>query len=85
MAGVALPAGGMSAEDAALDALNTKFAERVCEDGAFFMTRTDVRGRTDLRACFLHYVNSEREVPDLLAAIRRAAEPPNEDEHRPAR
>lgn len=60
-------------DDESLDALNQEIADRVCDEGNFFLTTTNVRGRTTLRVCFLHYANSQGDVKDLLTTLHRAA------------
>jgi glutamate/tyrosine decarboxylase-like PLP-dependent enzyme len=60
-------------DDESLDTLNQELADRVCDEGNFFLTTTNVRGRTTLRVCFLHYANSQGDVKDFLATLQRAA------------
>lgn len=57
-------------EDAALDALNERIAEAISESGEAHLPTTRVRGKTSLRACFLHYENDESDVEHLMGLVR---------------
>ncbi len=63
------PAGGLG--DAALDALNARISEAVSASGEAHLPTSRVRGRTSLRACFLHYENDEGDVDHLVDLVRR--------------
>jgi hypothetical protein len=43
----------------------------VSESGEAHMPTTRVRGKTSLRACFLHYENDESDVEHLVQLIGR--------------
>ena len=58
-------------DDAALDALNDKISRAVSQSGEAHMPTTRVRGKTSLRACFLHYENDEGDVEHLLNLVSR--------------
>jgi glutamate/tyrosine decarboxylase-like PLP-dependent enzyme len=64
------PAGG-GLDEAALDALNARISAAVSEGGEAHLPTTRVRGRTSLRACFLHYDNDEGDVDHLVGLVRR--------------
>jgi aromatic-L-amino-acid decarboxylase len=58
-------------DDAALDALNERISRAVSESGEAHLPTTRVRGRTSLRACFLHYENDEGDVDHLVRLVDR--------------
>ena len=58
-------------DDAALDALNTRISEAVSESGEAHLPNSRVRGKTSLRACFLHYENDEGDVDHLVRLVKR--------------
>ncbi len=62
---------GRALDDAALDALNEKISEAVSESGEAHLPTTRVRGKTSLRACFLHYENDEGDVEHLVQLVGR--------------
>ena len=62
---------GKKLDDAALDALNDRISKAVSESGEAHMPTTRVRGRTSLRACFLHYENDEGDVEHLVQLVSR--------------
>lgn len=64
------PAGG-KLDEAALDALNDRISKAVSASGEAHLPTTRVRGRTSLRACFLHYENDEGDVEHLLELVGR--------------
>ena len=64
------PAGGLL-DDAALDALNARISRAVSASGEAHLPTSRVRGRTSLRACFLHYENDESDVEHLVALVQR--------------
>ena len=64
------PAGG-KLDDTALDALNETISSAISESGEAHLPTTRVRGRTSLRACFLHYENDESDVDHLVGLVRR--------------
>jgi glutamate/tyrosine decarboxylase-like PLP-dependent enzyme len=64
------PAGG-TLDDAALDALNEKVSAAISESGEAHLPTSRVRGRTSLRACFLHYENDDSDVDHLVALVNR--------------
>jgi selenocysteine lyase/cysteine desulfurase len=43
----------------------------VSEGGEAHLPTSRVRGRTSLRACFLHYENDESDVDHLVALVKR--------------
>lgn len=55
----------------ALDALNARISQAVSESGEAHLPTSRVRGKTSLRACFLHYDNDEGDVDHLVALVRR--------------
>jgi glutamate/tyrosine decarboxylase-like PLP-dependent enzyme len=57
--------------DAALDDLNERISEAISASGEAHMPTTRIKGRTSLRACFLHYENDESDVEHLIALVRR--------------
>lgn len=58
-------------DDAALDALNVRISEAVSESGEAHLPNSRVRGKTSLRACFLHYENDEDDVDHLIGLVKR--------------
>jgi glutamate/tyrosine decarboxylase-like PLP-dependent enzyme len=58
-------------DDAGLDALNARISAAVSEGGEAHLPTSRVRGRTSLRACFLHYENDESDVDHLVALVKR--------------
>ena len=62
---------GRKLDDAALDALNARISKAVSESGEAHMPTTRVRGKTSLRACFLHYENDEGDVEHLVQLVSR--------------
>ena len=64
------PAGG-NPGDAALDLLNERVSAAISESGEAHLPTSRVRGRTSLRACFLHYENDESDVDHLVALVNR--------------
>jgi glutamate/tyrosine decarboxylase-like PLP-dependent enzyme len=62
---------GRALDDAALDALNEKVSEAISVSGEAHLPTTRVRGRTSLRACFLHYENNEGDVEHLVQLVSR--------------
>jgi len=62
---------GRKFDDAALDALNDRISKAVSESGEAHMPTTRVRGKTSLRACFLHYENDEGDVEHLVQLVSR--------------
>lgn len=58
-------------DDAALDALNRHISDAVAASGEAHMPTTKVRGRTALRACVLHYANTEEDMDHLVDLVRR--------------
>jgi glutamate/tyrosine decarboxylase-like PLP-dependent enzyme len=58
-------------DDAALDALNERISQAVSASGEAHLPTTRVRGRTSLRACFLHYENDEGDVEHLVKLVNR--------------
>jgi aromatic-L-amino-acid/L-tryptophan decarboxylase len=58
-------------DDAALDALNERISKAVSASGEAHMPTTRVRGKTSLRACFLHYENDEGDVEHLVNLVSR--------------
>jgi aromatic-L-amino-acid decarboxylase len=62
---------GHDLDAAALDTLNDRIAEAVSESGEAHLPTTRVRGKTALRACFLHYENDEGDVEHLVELVRR--------------
>lgn len=62
---------GAKLDDAALDALNERISKAVSESGEAHMPTTRVRGKTSLRACFLHYENDEGDVEHLVQLVSR--------------
>jgi glutamate/tyrosine decarboxylase-like PLP-dependent enzyme len=66
-----VPAGGASAEE--LDVLNRRIAAAMNRSGEVHLETTKVRGRVSLRACILHYENSEADMVHLADLARRCA------------
>ena len=64
------PQGGRL-DEAALDALNARISAEVSESGEAHLPTSRVRGRTSLRACFLHYENDEGDVDHLVGLVKR--------------
>jgi aromatic-L-amino-acid/L-tryptophan decarboxylase len=62
---------GRGLDDAALDALNDRISVAVSASGEAHLPTTRVRGRTSLRACFLHYENDETDVEHLVQLVKR--------------
>jgi glutamate/tyrosine decarboxylase-like PLP-dependent enzyme len=60
---------GMTDEQA--DAVNAALSDLIGASGEAHMPTTRVKGRTVLRACFLHYANDDDDVDDLVALIGR--------------
>ncbi len=58
-------------DDAALDDLNVRISAAVSESGEAHLPTSRVRGRTSLRACFLHYENDEGDVTHLVELVKR--------------
>jgi glutamate/tyrosine decarboxylase-like PLP-dependent enzyme len=64
------PKGGRL-DDAALDALNERISRAVSASGEAHLPTSRVRGKTSLRACFLHYENDESDVEHLVQLVNR--------------
>ena len=62
----AVPA-SLGGDEVALDALNRSIVERIQLDGAFFVAKTVVRGRTGTRVCI---VNGGARPSDVAALVR---------------
>ncbi len=62
---------GRDLGDAALDELNARISEAVSASGEAHLPTSRVRGRTSLRACFLHYENDEGDVDHLVGLVNR--------------
>jgi glutamate/tyrosine decarboxylase-like PLP-dependent enzyme len=62
---------GRGLDDATLDALNDRISKAVSESGEAHLPTTRVRGKTSLRACFLHYENDESDVEHLVQLVGR--------------
>ena len=62
---------GRRLDDAVLDALNARISAAVSESGEAHLPTSRVRGRTSLRACFLHYENDESDVEHLVSLVKR--------------
>lgn len=62
---------GRGLDAAALDALNERISNAVSESGEAHLPTTRVRGKTALRACFLHYENDESDVEHLVQLVSR--------------
>jgi glutamate/tyrosine decarboxylase-like PLP-dependent enzyme len=62
---------GRELDDAALDELNARISAAVSESGEAHLPTSRVRGRTSLRACFLHYENDEGDVAHLVELVNR--------------
>ncbi|HTL49866.1 MAG TPA: pyridoxal-dependent decarboxylase [Steroidobacteraceae bacterium] len=62
---------GRGLDEATLNALNDRISKAVSESGEAHMPTTRVRGKTSLRACFLHYENDESDVEHLVQLIGR--------------
>ncbi len=71
-----LPARGQwTSTTAALDALNGRISAAISDSGEAHLPTSRVRGRTSLRACFLHYENDESDVEHLVQLVRRLGIP----------
>jgi selenocysteine lyase/cysteine desulfurase len=62
---------GRGLDEATLNALNDRISKAVSESGEAHMPTTRVRGKTSLRACFLHYENDESDVEHLVQLVAR--------------
>jgi len=62
---------GRGLDEATLNALNDSISKAVSESGEAHMPTTRVRGKTSLRACFLHYENDEGDVEHLIQLVGR--------------
>jgi aromatic-L-amino-acid/L-tryptophan decarboxylase len=62
---------GRESDDSVLDALNQRISMAVSESGEAHLPTSRVRGRTSLRACFLHYENDESDVEHLVQLVHR--------------
>jgi aromatic-L-amino-acid decarboxylase len=62
---------GRDFDDPALDALNGRISAAISDSGEAHLPTSRVRGRTSLRACFLHYENDEGDVEHLVQLVRR--------------
>jgi glutamate/tyrosine decarboxylase-like PLP-dependent enzyme len=62
---------GRGLDEATLNALNERISKAVSESGEAHMPTTRVRGKTSLRACFLHYENDESDVEHLVQLVAR--------------
>ncbi len=60
-------------DGAALDELNDAIADEIGRTGEAHMPTTKVRGNVALRACILHYENSEDDMHHLIDLVRRCA------------
>ena len=58
-------------DDAALDELNGRISAAISDSGEAHLPTSRVRGRTSLRACFLHYENDESDVDHLVGLVNR--------------
>lgn len=56
---------------AALDALNKRLSAEISAGGEAHVPTTRVDGQVALRACFLHYENTEEDARHLAALVRR--------------
>jgi aromatic-L-amino-acid decarboxylase len=54
-----------------LDAINATLSRLISESGEAHVPTTKVKGRTCLRACYLHYANDVDDVDHLIALIGR--------------
>jgi glutamate/tyrosine decarboxylase-like PLP-dependent enzyme len=62
---------GQDLDAAMLDELNERISTRIADSGEAHLPTTRVNGRVSLRACILHYENSEEDVAHLLELVRR--------------
>jgi aromatic-L-amino-acid/L-tryptophan decarboxylase len=62
---------GRRPDEAALDALNESISAAISKGGEAHLPTTRVRGRTSLRACFLHYENDDSDVDHLVRLVGR--------------
>jgi glutamate/tyrosine decarboxylase-like PLP-dependent enzyme len=62
---------GRDLDAAMLDELNERISTRIADSGEAHLPTTRVNGRVSLRACILHYENSEKDVAHLLELVRR--------------
>jgi glutamate/tyrosine decarboxylase-like PLP-dependent enzyme len=62
---------GRTPNDAELDALNETISRAVSASGEAHLPTSRVRGKTSLRACFLHYENDESDVEHLVGLVSR--------------
>jgi glutamate/tyrosine decarboxylase-like PLP-dependent enzyme len=62
---------GRNLDDAAIDALNERISRAVSESGEAHLPTSRVRGKTSLRACFLHYENDDSDVEHLVQLVSR--------------
>jgi aromatic-L-amino-acid decarboxylase len=62
---------GRRLDDAGLDALTARISAAVSQSGEAHLPTSRVRGRTSLRACFLHYENDEGDVDHLVRLVKR--------------
>ena len=64
---------GAAPEVRDIDALNEKISEQISASGEVHMPTSRVNGAISLRACFLHYENSEDDAHHLVELTRRIA------------
>ena len=62
---------GRNFDGAAIDALNERISNAISESGEAHLPTTRVRGKTSLRACFLHYENDDGDVEHLVRLVSR--------------
>ena len=61
------------ADEAEIDRLNEAIASQIERSGEAFMPTSKVRGRVSLRACIIHYENSDEDMHHLIDLVRRCA------------
>ncbi|MBT6826949.1 MAG: hypothetical protein HOA60_12485, partial [Rhodospirillales bacterium] len=61
----------LSAEE--LDTLNQRISDRIVESGEGHVPTTKVNGAVSIRACVLHYENSEDDADHLIELVRKFA------------
>lgn len=64
---------GLSADADKIDSLNSALPRAVQEQGRIFLSGTTLGGRPVLRACFVNFRTTERDVDEILDAVRAAA------------
>ena len=62
----------LAGNDQRIDNLNSRLPRAIQEQGRIFLSGTVLRGRPVLLCCFVNYWTTERDVDELLDAVRAA-------------